>query len=69
MTYRGISGICSFTRMVMSLRDASDVAPGANAVLPFVAGNFLRPHRALSPARINIRSTPSDYGFLVKSIY
>ncbi len=39
MTYRGIFGIFSFTRMVRLLRGVSYVAPGANAALLFVAGN------------------------------
>ncbi|MDV6343140.1 hypothetical protein [Nitrosomonas sp. Is37] len=39
MTYRGIFEIFSFTRMVMPLRGVSYVAPGANAVLLFVAGD------------------------------
>ncbi|WP_256329229.1 hypothetical protein [Nitrosomonas sp. Nm33] len=38
MTYRSISEIFSFTRMVKPLRGVSYAAPGTNAALLFVAG-------------------------------
>lgn len=62
MTYGDIFKIFSFIRMVMPLRDASCVAPGANAALHFVAEGGPATSSRLA-SHLDTRSTPSNYGF------
>ncbi|WP_143032539.1 hypothetical protein [Nitrosomonas sp. Nm33] len=63
MTYRGIPGIFSFTRMVRPLEEHHVSLQARMRRCSSLQGTALRPHRALLRIWTTTRFTPSNCGF------